>query len=327
MKSHQPKRRFVPRTPGGKIGAGMKPSDSTFGRFLRKWRLQRGMSQRTLARMLGCSQVRLSSLERGETRRMRESYIAHFARVLTVPEARIRRMLPPAAPLLPALTPLARLLRARREALGFSRKELAGRVGRINDAYVGELERKARELRYGLMVRLARALELEQSTLVRFVAPGVQPPIGAIGTAIRQRRKALGLSASALGDRVGISKTAVLAIEKGKVALTHSRSDRRIARIARVLGMDAAGLAALRQPVVPAHIPPPRSIGEHVARARLARRWSQEELARRAGLGASSICKIESNQVRPHLSSLQTLVRVLDIDVDLLTQLRPPREA
>ncbi len=276
--------------------------------------------------MIGCSQVRISSLERGETRRLRESHIASFARVLAVPEARIQRMLPPAAPLLPALTPMARLLRARREALGLSRIELAKRVGRINDAYVGVLEREGRELRYALMVRLAKALEIDQSALVPYVAPDATPPVGSLGTAIRQRRKALGLSAVALGERVGISKTAVLAIEKGKVMLTQNRSDRQIERIALALGMSADELAALRVPAVPADIPPARTAGEHIARARIARRWTQEALARRAGLSASSVCKIESNQVRPRVSSLRLLAETLEIDADELARLRPPRE-
>ncbi len=152
------------------------------------------------------------------------------------------------------------------------------------------------------------------------------PPAGSLGTAIRQRRKALGLSATALGPRVGISKTAVLAIEKGEVTLTQNRSDRRIARIARSLGMGADDLTALRVPAVPANIPPARTIGEHIARARIARRWTQEELARRSGLSASNLCSIETNRVRPRLSTLRLLAETLEIDVDELARLRPPRE-
>lgn len=317
--------RFVPRTPGGKIGSGMEPSRSAFGQFLRRWRLHRGISQRSLARMLGCSQTRLSSLERGETRGMRESDIEKFARVLAVSPKRLKRLLPPPPPLLPPKTPLARLLRARREELGLSRMELAKRVGGIDDVYLGVLERTACEVRYSLMVRLARALQIEQATLARFVAVSAAPPGGSLGAAIRRRRKALGLSAQALGERLGISKTAVRAIEQGQVTLAHRRSDATIARIARALEMDEAALAALRAPVTRAHLAPARTIGGQVARARIARRWSQEELARRCGLAAGSICYIETNQVRPRLSSLRALAQVLDLDVNRLARSLPRR--
>lgn len=315
-------RAFVPQTPGGQIGAGMVTTLSELGNALRTYRVRVGLSQRLVAQALKCSQARLSSLERGETRNLTERDLRCLAVLFKISAHRLRRLIPPPAPLLPPLTPLARLLRARREALGLSRAELAARAG-TNAMYLGTLERDARVIRYDTMFGLAKALGLDTRVLAPFVVSPAGKPGSALGLAIRQRRQDLCLSARMVGRLAGVSKTLVLAIEAGRVNLGRGRrSARTMQGLARALSLDPTALAALRPPLSGrASTPPATTVGGYVARQRMKRRWSQEDLARRVGLAAATICWIERNRTCPRVSTLDRLAKALDIDVGVLLKL------
>ena len=201
------RRRFVSRTPGSPPGTGMVTSASKLGNFIRDRRLARGVSQRSFARLLGSkwSQGRVSQLELGRTQRLKEPHLGRIAVILHVRPARLKRLMPAPLPLLPPLTPLAKLVRSRREALKMSRKELARRAG-INHMYVGVLERRIRSVRYGVAARLSRALHLRPAVLGPFTTPSTSPPGSTLGALIQHRRKDLGLSALALARRIGAGK-------------------------------------------------------------------------------------------------------------------------
>ena len=62
----------------------------------------------------------------------------------------------------------------------------------------------------------------------------------------------------------------------------------------------------------------PLRLGERVRQIRLARNWTLEEAARRAGLARSTLSKIENAQMSPTFDAVQKLARGLGIDVPQL---------
>ena len=58
-----------------------------------------------------------------------------------------------------------------------------------------------------------------------------------------------------------------------------------------------------------------------VARLRMLRGWTQEELARRAGTRRSSIARLESGEEEPSLPFLRRVVRALGADDDYIAQI------
>jgi transcriptional regulator with XRE-family HTH domain len=301
----------------------MVSSASKLGNFIRTRRLARGLSQRALARLLGSkwSQGRVSGLELGRLPRLREPHLGRVAVLLHVRPARLERLMPPPPPLLPPLTPLAKLIRSRREALKMSRKELARRAG-LNHMYVSTLERRIRSVRYGVAARLSRALHLRPAVLGPFTTPSASPPGSTLGSLIQRRRKELGLSAEALARRIGVGKPHVLAIERGTINLLNRRTEGRLARLAKALGLDIAELEAVRPPIPVSAAAPAHTLGGYLTRHRLARRWTQGDLARHAGVNAARVCYVEGNKARPSDRTLARLAQALDVSLDRLRRLR-----
>ncbi len=301
----------------------MVPSASKLGNFIRTRRLARGLSQRAFARLLGStwSQARVSGLELGRMQRLREPHLGRVALILHVRPARLKRLMPPPPLLLPPLTPLAKLIRSRREALKMSRKELARRAG-IDDTRVGLIERLNRSVTYGMAARLSKALHLKPSVLGPFTTPSASPPGSALGALIQRRRKELGLSALALARRIGVGQPHVLAIEKGAINLLSRRMDGQLARLARALGLDIAELEAVRPAIPVSSAAPAHTLGGYLARHRAARRWTQRDLARRAGVNAARVCYIEGNKAHPSGRTLARLAQALDVSLDHLCRLR-----
>lgn len=62
----------------------------------------------------------------------------------------------------------------------------------------------------------------------------------------------------------------------------------------------------------------PLKLGERARAIRLARNWTLEEAAQRAGLARSTLSKIENEQMSPTFDAVQKLARGLDIDVPQL---------
>ena len=61
-------------------------------------------------------------------------------------------------------------------------------------------------------------------------------------------------------------------------------------------------------------------IGNNLRRAREDRLLTQEELARGAGLGLSTVLRVENDQVEPRFSTIRKLAKALDIDPRELTR-------
>jgi transcriptional regulator with XRE-family HTH domain len=61
-------------------------------------------------------------------------------------------------------------------------------------------------------------------------------------------------------------------------------------------------------------------IGNNLRRAREDRLLTQEELAGAAGLGLSTVVRVENDQVEPRFSTIRKLAKALDMDPRELTR-------
>ena len=64
-----------------------------------------------------------------------------------------------------------------------------------------------------------------------------------------------------------------------------------------------------------------KTVGEIIADLRIARHWSQHELARRSGIGQAHVSLIEHDVHSPNLKTLASLSRALDVSLSELTGL------
>ena len=55
-------------------------------------------------------------------------------------------------------------------------------------------------------------------------------------------------------------------------------------------------------------------IGDKVKRERFAQTMTQEQLARKAGISAAALVRIERNQADPHVSTIRKLSDALGVD-------------
>lgn len=68
-------------------------------------------------------------------------------------------------------------------------------------------------------------------------------------------------------------------------------------------------------------------IADEVLRLRLAKGWSQSELARRAGTKQANISKLENGLGNPTLGFLRRVAKALDTDLTIQLQRSAPRKA
>ena len=61
-----------------------------------------------------------------------------------------------------------------------------------------------------------------------------------------------------------------------------------------------------------------RVIGEQIRKARVARGWTQAQLAFRAGLRESAICKYERGYFEPRINTLRKIAKALGVTTDYL---------
>ena len=65
----------------------------------------------------------------------------------------------------------------------------------------------------------------------------------------------------------------------------------------------------------------PKSLGENLRTARRRKAWAQDELAERAGVGVTTIVRIERGQIKdPHVSTLRKLAAALGISPEQLLE-------
>lgn len=59
-------------------------------------------------------------------------------------------------------------------------------------------------------------------------------------------------------------------------------------------------------------------IGDNVRRYRLRRTLTQRQLAKKAGISATALVRIETNQAEPHVSTIRKLSEALGVDPAVL---------
>lgn len=62
----------------------------------------------------------------------------------------------------------------------------------------------------------------------------------------------------------------------------------------------------------------PKTLGERITRLRKLRNWTQEELARRVGLHAAHLSRIEKDRMRPKPANIARFAEVFGISIEEL---------
>jgi len=293
-------------------GVGMTPCKTELGSFIRARRLELDLRQVPLAKKCGFTQTVVSQLEIGERKYLNERQLNKLAKVLRVDPEELRKRMP-VKPGSQPRTELGRLIRSRREELGFSLSALAKKL-KMTTRQAKRLEVNRRtSIRYELIQPLAKALDLEISSLTRFTRTVLKPCKRELGRLVRTRRLELGMSANELAEKLDVSKSLVSLIELGQLGL--SKDDGRIAQLAQALELDIDKLEALR----PARRRKPRDnadpLGEFLATKRFELRLTQQEVAQRAGIKAQVVCHVETGRTHPDPDLLDKLAKALNCEV------------
>lgn len=297
------------------IGVGMTPSKTELGKFLRAHRITLELSQTKVAKLSGMSQTLYSALEVGDSEYLNTKHLQGLARTLQCNESQLRAVVPQKHQTQPK-TECGRLIRSRREELGLSLEQFAERLG-ISPRRAKSLEvRKAKLLRYKLVEPLAKALELDQTVISKFVRYSYKETSSSLGRLIRTQRTELGLSIRGLAKRLDVSIQYVNQIEFGLSSL--NRNDKMIERLATILKLDVAKLKEVRSKRrLKKSMTDPNTLGGFLTARRLELDLSQRELAERAGTGTKIVSAIETGRKKPDQALLSRLAKALECEVPL----------
>ena len=290
---------------GGLWRVGMTPSKTKLGTFLRFHRLRLQLLQSIVARRAGMLQSQYSAYEIGTYRYLRPRFAHKIARVLRLDQkqrARLRKLIP-VPPRAKPKTDLGRFIRARREELGITDRHLDKKLdvtpGTTWVLETGPGESVCRKRR----LALEKVLRLPAATMIAFevVCGRSSKPASPLGALIRSERIKLGLTQEQLGERLGISKAGVSAIELDRNPFARSHG-RRLEKMAEALGLDAAILKPLRRPK--RILAQPGSLGEYVAKMRAETGLTQDQL----GLAPGTVSRIERGKFQPrNIATLEKL--------------------
>lgn len=229
-------------------GFGMKPAATELGQFIRRHRLQLGLTQRQVNKLAGFSYNLCAILEEGThgQRFLKPEWQKSLALALNCPLEELQQLSTKPER---ARGALGSFLRQRRLALGLGRREFCQRAGICYSA-LDHLESGGRKtVRLSTAQRLASALSIPVSDFKPFLYTG--PPLGLcarptehpLGKVVRERRQVLGLSQAQLGQAIGSSKQLISLIELGQVRSSQNRST--IASLERVLSLSPNTLQRL----------------------------------------------------------------------------------
>jgi transcriptional regulator with XRE-family HTH domain len=202
----------------------------------------------------------------------------------------------------PPSKPLKLRVKELREARGLTKAGLA-RLAGVTPTAIGHYER-GRVPRMDIRPRLAAALGVGVGDL--------DPP--AAGSPLRRLREARGWTQAELARRAGVSRDAVLRVERGRAPVADTAR-----KLAAALGSGAADLSLLA---------PPRPKVAGLREVRAARGLSQGELAARAGLGRPTVSRLERGHQAPTSRTLASLARALGVaPEELLGEAPSPGQA
>ena len=213
------------------------------------------------------------------------------------------------------LSPLGRLLRARRLSLGLSQEEVAERLGRTSENFMQTVEAGSLRLKDKVLEDLAEALELPEVPAEWLEAreeagqTGIQrnerkaEEVPQLGAEIRRLRKAKGFSRARLASLCGLSVTYLGKLELGGCAA----SDETLLKIACGIGFEKVPgqwftlREASGQNLQHTHggmndaLSP---FGAKLRHLRMSCKVIQSELDRRCGMSKGYICRLEYGRER-----------------------------
>lgn len=220
------------------VGIGMTPSKTAFGKFIRERRIELGLSQMRVAKILQMSQSDYSNFEVGNCYPWPKR-LAGMAQVLNLELSQLESLIPQRQPTQPK-TNFGFFIKNRREQLGLSMEDFAKKL-KVNINRAKNLEIGNNDgISYDFLNQLAEALELELSALSQFVGTRAKRTNGGLGELIRARRKELGLSITQLGKKLQRTRQLISQIELGHSKLSRSRVF--VERLAEVLNLEVTML-------------------------------------------------------------------------------------
>jgi len=299
-------------------GVAMTPSKTELGKFIRDRRMELDLRQIPVSQAAGLSEGSnlLSMIEIGVRKYLNPKQVEGLAKVLRIDPEELRKRMPEKHVAKPR-TELGKLIRARREELGMTLEGLAKKL-RITPRQAKRLEiRKSPSLRYPLAEPLAKALKLDVSAFAKFVGRKGKVTGGELGQLIRQRRKELAMSLTALAKKLRVSRQYIDQIESGQCRL--SESDEMIERLAEVLKLDVAQLNAIRprRKLRESGFTSERTtpLGEFVTTRRLELRLTQREVSNRAGTYQQVISAVERGTYRVGRTMLERISKALACEI------------
>ncbi|HLD18286.1 MAG TPA: helix-turn-helix domain-containing protein [Patescibacteria group bacterium] len=294
-------------------GVGMTPSKTAFGSFVRRLRLERGMSQDLVAEKTGLAQTIVSMIEVGTRRYLNDHQLGQLAETLGCSKEDLRQYIPIKRTAQPK-TDLGRLIRSRREEIGLSLSDFAQKMG-MTPQKARALETKRNPgIHHALVRPLANALDLDSSVFFQFVKKGKRPD-GELGRLVRERREKLGMTPDILAKKLGVTRQYVNYIELGKCCL--SENDDLIARLAKILELDVKVLEAVRPKRRLKKKKNPTSLGDFLTDWRQGLSLTQEEVAKHLKISLSTVSSIERGRLRPSLNVLGRFATILDCQIPL----------
>jgi transcriptional regulator with XRE-family HTH domain len=295
-------------------GVGMTPSKTEFGSFIRARRLELEIRQVPLAQKAGLPQTLVSQIEVGGRKYLNDRQLNRLAKALQCDAEELRKHMP-IKPVAQPTTEVGKFIRSRREELGLSLPAFAKKLKTTSQkAKLMELS-KSPTIKYDRLQPLASALDLESSSLSRFVGMTRKETTSELGQLVRDRRKELGMSIRKLADRLNVTYQFVSQIELGQCRV--SKNDELIGKLAQALELDVAELEAVRperrmKQMQKEHINP---LSGFLAAKRLELRLTQREVSERAEVGAAVVSGIETGRLRPSSNVLEKIAKVLDCQI------------
>ena len=251
---------------------------------------RRGLTMKELAAMMGVSAGYLSQISTGRrpwTPKMREKVAAVLGEVPG--QGIVYRQGG-------AVTGESSFIRERARTLGMTMHDLADRVG-VSYGYMTQVARGRQNMGVKVQARVESALHAPATIAPAQCANRQGPVVSSESSYIRERARELGMSMRELADRVGVSYSYMSMVARG-----HSNMGVKV---------QARVEAALEAPVkvAPAQ---PASIDREAMWSRMdAHGFSQNEVARRAGISSSYLSQIMNGKSSPSAGVLKGLHAVL----------------
>ncbi len=225
------------------VGLSMVEAKSEFGIYLRKRRLELGLSQDILDKLSKLPKNTVTKIEGGQRKYLSSRQLKKLAKVLKLDVEKLEKVMPEKFNV-KTTTKLGKMVRARRKKLGLTLERFAKKMG-MTVKKARYLETTQNEgISYGNVAIFAKVLDLKLSVFSEFLGRKGKIPVNILGGIVRTRRKEMGIRIIDFAKRLGVSGQRVCQIESAPAR--HKYDDRTIKRLAEILKLDENILRAAR---------------------------------------------------------------------------------